>query len=118
MYMYIYLLALLDINDKYLFKDLRVCKLETQLGKNSEMFWRRKKSSEFLIVKKYILIRIRTEFFALRKLSVGHQTVWMMGGRLWMSGSPGTWPFRAEAQGYLRSDVNPGIDPGVESLKV
>lgn len=36
--------ALLEINDGDLFKGLRVCKLEIQLGKNPEVCQRREKS--------------------------------------------------------------------------
>lgn len=35
--------TLLEISDGDLFKDLRFCKLETQLGKNPEVFQREKK---------------------------------------------------------------------------
>lgn len=35
--------TLLEISDRDLFKDLRFCKLETQLGKNPEVFQREKK---------------------------------------------------------------------------
>ena len=61
----------LEINDKYLFKSLRVCKPETQLG-HTQSFPKKKEKLRVLIVKNTFLRKISPAFLVFGLFQDGH----------------------------------------------
>lgn len=77
--------ALIEINDRELFKSFRVCKLETRLCKNQEVFQRRKKVKSST-AKNTFLKKISPAFLALGFVQDDYQSDVRQSG--WRVSSP------------------------------